>query len=139
MKNKLSWFTGIAIFTASGLSQAQTVIPQWTCKDIINNPQTQITVDVQVSFDNVSPFHQMMIHVLETDTTIPEKHFGPYLLLPQKPRPMVGTQEFRGADMSFYLGTGEDKDHIFGQIIGKLEGHPFQVILNCKDLRPLKK
>lgn len=135
MKNKMKLLVSCLTFCISSVGMADSVSPQWDCADTMESHQMQVNVNVDQVFQGSRSSYQMVVTVSKPDSVVKKTQYGPYALTVKKGNPMTGVVTLEGFPLSFLLGTGDDRDHIFGQLVGQIEGKNVVISLNCKDLR----
>lgn len=124
-----------AAFLVSSFAMAQSVVPMWKCQDTVYDKQTEIYVDVDQVSEGLLPGYQMTVTLIKLEPQTSKKQLGPYSLIFKKSNPMTGTALLFGKPLSFLLGFGDDRDHVFAQLEGELEGKKVVINLNCKSLQ----
>lgn len=135
MNHLFKGIIGSAAFLISSFAMAQSVVPLWKCQDTMNDKRMEVNVDVDQAFEGSQSIYQMSVTLIKHEPQLSKKQLGPYSLTPKKLNPMTGVAELYGKPMSFLFGSGNDREHIFGQLVGELEGQKVVITLNCKSLK----
>jgi|GEM_PF-6721139 len=135
MKNKMRLLVSCLAFCVSSAVMADSIYPQWKCMDTMESRQMQVDVNVNLVVQGSRSSYQMAVTVFQPDAVVKEIHYGPYALTKKRGNPMSGVAELEGFPLSFLLGLGDDRDDVFGQLAGEIEGKSVVISLSCKDLR----
>lgn len=134
MRTEMKVIAGFALFLTSTIAQAASVVPLWDCRTESQDQDFQIRAQVGEVIRSVPRSFQLVITDLGRNSPTFRKKFGPYLLSEKKASPMTGVAVLEGESVSFLLGTGQDRDHLFGQVVGEWNGGSIQVTLVCRAL-----